>query len=392
MTVKTTNNLGVLLRSYEALHNWRALAMLAGSFVLGGLAISGGAAAGLSSGSAAVSMLMGLLGAIIIIVGMNASGLMLVDQAYDQPIRGFAPAFLGGVQAALYVIGLLILLGLGFGVILLAAYLLSLFGRIPGIGGFLGFLLGGPLVVVVALAYAVLLLAGPLMIAAVWHGEGFIASLSRAVGIVTQRPLEVFMHFLVLGLLVFPAVAFIFAVVFVGSMFVGGFFAAGSFGGMGMGGFGGMGGMGGFGGFGGMRGMEGVALGGAGMGGAGLSIGLVWFLAWSVVSLIYVLGMIFVYRAVSEGVESAGSEQIGQKLAQFKQKLDDYKPRPAPVAPPPPAPSVPPPPAAPPAEPSAPSPEPTSTAQSADTTHCPACGAAVQPDDVFCGSCGHRLK
>ncbi|OZB76183.1 MAG: zinc ribbon domain-containing protein [Thiomonas sp. 14-64-326] len=314
MTVKTTNNLGVLLRSYEALHNWRALAVLAGSFVLGGLAISGGAAAGMSSGSAAVSMLM---------------------------------------------------------------------GRIPGIGGFLGFLLGGPLVVVVALAYAVLLLAGPLMIAAVWHGEGFIASLSRAVGIVTQRPLEVFMHFLVLGLLVFPAVAFIFAVVFVGSMFVGGFFAAGSFGGMGMGGFGGMGGMGGFGG---MRGMEGVALGGAGMGGAGLSIGLVWFLAWSVVSLIYVLGMIFVYRAVSEGVESAGSEQIGQKLAQFKQKLDDYKPRPAPVAPPPPAPS------APPAEPPAPSPEPTSPAQVADTTHCPACGAAVQPDDVFCGSCGHRLK
>ena len=43
MTVKTTNNLGVLLRSYEALHNWRALTMLAGCFVLGGLAISGGA-------------------------------------------------------------------------------------------------------------------------------------------------------------------------------------------------------------------------------------------------------------------------------------------------------------------------------------------------------------
>jgi predicted lipid-binding transport protein (Tim44 family) len=143
--------------------------------------------------------------------------------------------------------------------------------------------------------------------------------------------------------------------------------------------------MGGMGGFGGMRGMEGVALGGAGMGGAGLSIGLVWFLAWSVVSLIYVLGIIFVYRAVGEGVESAGSEQIGQKLAQFKQKLDDYKPRPAPATPPAP-------PAASPAEPPAPSPEPTSAAQAADTAHCPACGADVQADDAFCGSCGHRLK
>ena len=42
-----------------------------------------------------------LLGAIIILVGMNASGLMLVDQAYEQPVRGFAAAFLGGMQAAL---------------------------------------------------------------------------------------------------------------------------------------------------------------------------------------------------------------------------------------------------------------------------------------------------
>ncbi len=62
MTVKTSNNLGVLLRSYEALHNWRALAMLAGSFVLGGLAISGGAAAEMSTGSGAVMLLMSVLG------------------------------------------------------------------------------------------------------------------------------------------------------------------------------------------------------------------------------------------------------------------------------------------------------------------------------------------
>ncbi len=378
MTVKTTNNLGVLLRSYEALHNWRALAMLAGSFVLGGLAISGGAAAGMSSGSAAVMMLMSLLGSIIIVVGMNASGLMLMDQAYDQPIRGFGPAFLGGVQSALYVIGLLILLGLGFAVVLLVAYLLSLLGRIPGLGGLFGFVLAGPLVVAVALAYAVLLLAGPLMIAAVWHGEGFIASLSRAVGIVIKRPLEVFMHFLVLGLLVFPAVAFIFAVVFVGSMFVGGFFASGSFGGMGMG-------MGGFGG--GMRSMEGLALGGGGMGGAGLSIGLVWFLAWAVVSLIYVLGLIFVYRAVSEGVGSEATELVGQKLAQFKQKLDEYKPRPAPDGIPPATPATTSQPAAD-AQPRVVSDQPAVPA----TGHCPACGAVVQPDDVFCGSCGHRLK
>lgn len=377
MTVKTTNNLGVLLRSYEALHNWRALAMLAGSFVLGGLAISGGAAAGMSSGSAAVMMLMSLLGSIIIVVGMNASGLMLMDQAYDQPIRGFGPAFLGGVQSALYVIGLLILLGLGFAVILLVAYLLSLLGRIPGLGGLFGFLLAGPLVVVVALAYAVLLLAGPLVVAAVWHGEGFVGSLSRAVGIVIKRPLEVFMHFLVLALLVLPAVGFIVAVVLFGSMSVGGFFATSGFGSWGTGGI--------------MRQFGPESMGGSGMGGAMLSIGLVWFLAWAVVSLIYVLGLIFVYRAVSEGVGSEATELVGQKLAQFKQKLDEYKPRGvSPGAPP-----------AAPGDGAATSTEQATGGATAPTTpnpptaaaaHCPNCGAAVQPDDVFCGSCGHKLK
>lgn len=381
MTVKTTNNLGVLLRSYEALHNWRALAMLAGSFVLGGLAISGGVAAGVSAGSAAVTLLMGLLGAIIMVVGMNASGLMLMDQAYDQPVRGFAQAFFGGIQAALYVIGLTILLWLGFAVVLLAAYLLSLFGRIPGIGGFFGFVLAGPLVVVVAMAYAVLMLAWPLMVAAVWHGEGFIASLSRAVGIVIERPLEVFMHLLVLVLLIFPAVAFISAMVFFGSMSVGGFFAASGFGSWVAGGL--------------MQQFGPEDMGGTGMGGAMLSIGLVWFLAWAVVSLICVLGVIFVYRAVSEGVGSEATALVGQKLAQFKQKFDEYKPRAVSPA----APS-----AAPPAAPgdgSAASAKPAADDASAPTTpnppavaaaHCPNCGAAVQPTDLFCGNCGHKLK
>lgn len=380
MTVKTTNNLGVLLRSYEALHNWRALAMLAGSFVLGGLAISGGAIAGASSGSALVAMLMSLIGGIVIVVGMNASGLMLMDQAYDLPKRGFGPAFLGGIQSALYVIGLLILLGLGFGVVLLGAFVLSLLGRIPGVGGFFGFVLAGPLVVVVALAYAVLLLAGPLMIAAVWHGEGFVASLSRAVGIVIKRPLEVFMHFLVLGLIVLPAMAFIFAVVFVGSMLVGGFFASGAlteltanFGMLMWHRYADMSGVG----------IDAVQAAVA----ATMSIGLVWFLAWSVVSLIYVLGLIFVYRAVSEGVGAEAAGVVGQKLAQFKQGLDEYKPRPVPVGTPPAAPAT--------------TGQPTADAQpravvdqaaAPATGHCTACGAVVQPDDMFCGSCGHRLK
>lgn len=375
MTLKSPHHLSALFRSYEALHNWRALAMMASSFMLGGLAIAGGMAAGQASGSGTVMLLMSLLGSILFVIGINASGLMLVDQAHDQPVRGFLPAFLGGIQSALSVIGLVILLGLGFALVVLAAYLLSLLGRIPGVGGFFSFVLAGPLVVVLAVAYAVLLLAGPLMIAAVWHGEGFLATLSRAVSIVIQRPLEVFMHFLVLGVVVLPAVAFIMAVVFLGSMLVGGFFMSGAFADMGRG-FGGLHGMGGF-------GMT------AGLQGAGLSIGLVWFLAWSVVSLIYLHGMIFVYQAVGEGMRSGSLDVVSHKLTRWKQKLDEYKPRAAAVA----------------ASPvsSAPTPHepPATTEQSPNAApaqprpgivRCAACNTVAHPDDVFCGSCGHRLK
>jgi hypothetical protein len=210
------------------------------------------------------------------------------------------------------------------------------------------------------------------MVVAVWHGEGFTASLSRAVGIVLERPLEVFMHFLVLGLLVFPAVAFISTAVFAGSLVVGGFFASGVIGSIGEIGVG-------------VRAMEDF-----GLGGAALSIGLVWFLASAVVGLIYVLGAIFVYRAVSEGVGSEATELVGQKLAQFKQKLDEYKPRAVSPAAPPAAPSADAAPSAAPAAdganaPAAPSPQ-------ASAAFCPNCGAAVQPTDLFCGSCGHKLK
>lgn len=388
MTVKTTNNLGVLLRSYEALHNWRALIMLAGSALLAGLAMAGGSIAVQNSGSYAVMGLMGVLAFIIAFVGMNASGLMLVDQAYDHPVRGFGASFIGGLQAALYAVGALILLGLGFAVVVLLVFLLSLLGRIPGIGGFFGFMLAGPSVVLVAMAYVVLLFAVPLMVVAIWHGEGLLGSLSHAADIVLKKPLEVFMHFLVLWLLVFPAAALIFGLVFGASMVVGGMYTPGAWNGASYD-SGGHGPMGMF-----MNSMANY-----GVGGPGISITLVLFLAWSVVGLIYVLGMIFVYRAVSEGVESEAAGLVRERLSKFKQKMNAYKPRGGlaqPTAP-----------AGPESQDTVPqdaeaaavppltvlegatNPEPPTQA---DAVRCPACGVEVRLEDAFCGSCGHKLR
>lgn len=385
MTVKTTANLGVLLRSYEALHNWRALTMLACSALLAGLAMAGGSIAVENSGSQAVMALMGILAFIIAFVGVHASGLMLVDQAYDQPVRGFGAAFMGGLQAALYAVGALILLGLGFAVVMLGVFLLSLLGRIPGIGGFFGFVLAGPSVVVVAMAYVVLLFTVPLMIVAIWHGEGLLGSLSHAADIVLKKPLDVFMHFLVLWLLVFPAAALIFGLAFGASSVIGGMYIPGAWdhAAYGAGGHGPMA-------------MLMSAMASYGFGGAGVSITLVLFLAWSVVGLIYVLGMIFVYRAVSEGVESVAVSLLRERLTQFKKKMDAYKPRMGAMSPDAAAAQD----AGPAAkdgvaeEPGSPAAPEAVTQQDppADVLRCPACGAQVRPEDAFCGSCGHKLR
>ena len=369
MTHRHTANLGVLLRCYEALQNWRALAMLAGTFVLGGLAISGGAAISAHDGSVAPAALLGLLGGLIIVFGLNAAGLILLDQAADQPLRGFTAAFLGGMQSALYLIGLSILLSLATAVVLLVAYLLTLLARIPGVGGFFAFLFAGPLVVVLTATYAVLALAGPLMTVAVWDGEGFIGSFSRAVGIVLKRPLEVLLHFLVLGILVFPATAFLVALVGAASFSIGGFYASAALSG------------GDYASGGGMMGM--LSNFGATAGGAGLSMGLVWFLVLAVTGLIYVLGTILVYRSTSEGVGDELNDAVSGRLSRLRRSLEENKPgrgngRGGAAR-----------------EPSSlpqPEPAPTPTAQGpAAATQCPSCHAEVAADDVFCGGCGARL-
>ena len=367
MTTRVNHNLGALLRCYEALYNWRALAMLAGSFVLGGLTISGGVAIAAHTQSEAPAVLLGLLGALIIIVGLNGAGLILVDQAYEQELRSLGAAFFGGIQSALYVIGLGLLLGLGMTLVMLFVYLLTLLARIPGMGGFFGFVFAGPLVLVLAAAYAVLALAGPLMVAAVWHGEGFLTSFTRAVAIVLKRPLEVLLHFLVLGVLVLPAAGFLGAIVGAASALVGGFYVSAAAGGDVASVF--SGGLSGW-----------VSDFGATAGGAGISMGMVWFLVLSVMSLIYGLGMILVYRSTNEGVGTEVADAVGATLSQFKRKLDEHKPR---AVDPRSAPQAP-------AEafvPSVPTPQ-----SSAAPQHCSACGSAVSADDVFCGNCGHRLR
>ncbi len=326
MERKAADNLGVLLRSYEALYNWRALVMLAGSFAVAGLIVIG--ALDLASGGAAravLAILLGLVALAVAIVGVNASGLMLTDQAYDRPSRSLAGAFLGALQVTLAAIGVLVLLGIGYALVFIGVFLLSLLARIPGIGGVFAFVLSGPSVLLLAMTMAVLVLAAPLALAGLWHGDGLMESLMRAVTIVVKRPLDVFMRFLVLALIVMPAALFLFAMISLGDMSVAGMYLmdamrsmSGTYATMGGGSQGGMG----------ITGMAASfgSLIGHGMGAAGVSSALVWYLAFGVVGLIHLLGVILIYESVSEGVGLDGLDVLRQRARRITVKTGGQPP------------------------------------------------------------------
>ena len=136
---------------------------------------------------------------------------------------------------------------------------------------------------------------------------------------------------------------------------------------------------------------------------AGVGGGLLWALAWSLLSLVNLLGLNLVYLRVTEGLDSgaaeaalqAGLDEAKRQAAELGQKAKDAADRAreqakqaaAPKAADVPAPPITPA-ATPPAAPAAAS---VPTPPIVSLT-CPQCHAAVGHDDGFCGTCGHKLK
>ncbi len=376
MDINSTYKLGILLRSYDALHNWRALLLLIASCVIAGLIVTAGISGGGSNHSAALFIALFLVAMLVLAIGVNAAGLALVDQADGQAFRGFVPATFGGVGATVRVVGALLLLGLGFAVLLAILYVISRLGQIPHLQAVFGFLLAGPSVVVLALAYAVLLLGVPLIFVVIWQGEGLVHAILRAIDIVVSRPLTVFIHFVVLWVIVFPAAAFVFWLTIFASIPVDGMYLSQSSGlASGLGSWftaqNGLGSLGGP--------LSLLREFGVGLGGASLSITIISLLAGAVVVLIYMLGLIYLFRSVSEGVGSEVSDMLRTKMADFKQKTEQRRARSSeapvvPRAPPTTTPTI------------------SSSATPNQMAFCPQCRQTIAANDVFCGACGFALK
>ncbi|MEO7009799.1 MAG: zinc ribbon domain-containing protein [Caldimonas sp.] len=431
---------GSVLQAIGGLRNRRALLALLGCLIVGVVvAMLAGRLGGIGS----------LLGALIMFIaagtGINAAGVLLMDQARGTPQRGLVDALVYGLMC----IPKLIVLGLALLLVAIAVFIVIaivfLICKIPVLGPVL-FVVAFPLSVVIAgMTVCGLFLCMLLALPAIWEGLTVMRAIAQTLTIARTRLVEALLLLAVVWLLCLFVGLVVFGILGSGMIPTLGM-SASILGGGGFGGmesmFGMMQGYGGYGAFGG--GGSGYAIAGA-IGG-----GLLWALASTLIWQVFLLGLNLVYLRMTEGLDSAATE------AALMRGLDDAKRRtaelgerakaaanrggqpglpPAYTAPPagpvaptnptaptnpiapiapaagatpatyaPPAPTsapdaptqaYPPPPAyAPPPQtpPQVPSPPAPTYVPSATAIACPNCSAACTTDDLFCGVCGQRLK
>lgn len=408
-----------LFQSINGLRNRRALAALLGCMVVGILV------AGLFSLMATrlgffVAFLGGLFLFVAAATGIHAAGVLLMDQARGAPLRSLPDAVVYGLLCIPKFIVLVLALALVAIAVFIALAIVYFICKIPVLGPIL-FVVVFPLSVVISgLTLCGLFLCMFLALPAIWEGATITRAIAQALAIARSRLVESILLLAVVGLLSGVIGFIVFSVLFTGLMPSIGLSASilggdGLYSLMGMmrrggGDFGEMGG-----------GMGGGIGGGAGSAGyaiaAGIGAGLLWALAGSLLSLVYLLGLNLVYLRVTEGLDVGATEaalkarlddakrqavDLGQKARDAAERARDQARQSAAAAQASAAaaaaaavsrPATPVEPAAPPPTASPPDLTPGPAAPAAATAPtCPQCLATVGKDDLFCGICGFRLK
>ena len=430
---------GSVLQAIGGLRNRRALLALLGCLIVGVIvAMLAGRLGGVGA----------LLGALIMFIaagtGINAAGVLLMDQARGTPLRGLVDALVYGLMC----IPKLIVLGLALLLVAIAVFIVIaivfLVCKIPVLGPIL-FVVAFPLAVVVAgMTLCGLFLCMLLALPAIWEGLTVMRAIAQTLTIARTRLVEALLLLAVVWFLCLFVGLVVFGILGSGLIPTLGM-SASILGGGGLGGmesmFAMMQGYGGYGAFGGGGG--GYAIAGA-IGG-----GVLWALSSTLIWQVFLLGLNLVYLRMTEGLDSTAAEaallrglddakrrtaELGERAKAAANRAGQpgvppaYTPPPAgpvaptnpttstgPVAPLVPAAGAAPATYAPPAPTSAPDaptqayPAPPTYAPPPATSHmppppaptyvppataiaCPNCSAACTTDDLFCGVCGQRLK
>lgn len=360
--------LDLLLRSGEALRNWRALATLVATGVAAIVVLMALA----SAGKPFLHFIGALLAGLVASVGISATGIQLMDQALGNPPGAIGAAVVDGAFAALRLF-VLALMGIAVAVAaIIVVSILLLVCKIPGVGGLLYAVVLPVSVLTMAFIYASLYFMASLAGPAVWSGATLRQAAAALYMVIKNRLVEAALGVILLSFLMAFIGVLIGAFVGGGTTIVAGLSIGilGSsldMGGLGMilGAMGRMGGMGGNG-------------GGTLFYGAMFGFGILAALIGAVLSCMILLGINRLYLHLTADLDLAsadaalaqGLEQAKQRAAEMQEearrRAEEMRQRsqPAPAAAP---------------------------GAAAAALVCPACQGAIVAGDKFCENCGHKL-
>ncbi len=288
-----------LLRAVGGLRNTRALIAWLGCAIVGVLCV------GVLSLLGTFGTLLGMLIFMVALgTGVNAAGLLQMDQARGAPLRSLANALIYGLTC----IPRLIVLGLAFfavtTVFFLALALVLAICKIPFIGPVLyAFVLPFAIVatgVLLTAVFACMLLSLP----AIWEGSPIARALTQTFAIARSRLVETLLLLVVVGVLCFVVAMIVFGVLFNGLVPV----IALSTRILGGGGGDAVGG--------GLADFANNMLQGSGSGYAiagGIGFGVLWSAAGALVGQVYLQGLNLVYLRVTEGLDLGAAEAALQR-------------------------------------------------------------------------------
>lgn len=362
-----------LLSAVDAMRNWKAAALLLGSLLAAGLI---GSLGGIVSFRVhvAVGAVFFLLAFAVVFYGINAVGIMMMDEAQGGSARPMLAAVLTSLAIGHRIILVLLLTLLTYFVGIAVMALLLLICKIPGLGPLLFAFIFPLCVVVSGLAiFAGYTVIGTLTGPAVWSGATTMQALSRLAAIARQRIVVVILSVLVLLLICSFVGGILLSILLTGTLVTGGM-SAGIIGvsGMNMGSALNI------------IGMSGESYGGGGDSGhlaaGAFGWGIVMAIALTLPLLVYLRGLCQLFLANIQGVDvSAMEQQLRSTLDAAKRGAAEIKAKGDALA----------------AQQAQRFEKPVDAQPAASPTppqlKCAVCATPYVPGDLFCAGCGHKL-
>lgn len=371
---------GSLLDSIDAVRNWRAVVLVLVTLVSATLVAAVGAS--LVQVSAAFTGLFSLTALGIAFYGVNAAGMMMMDEAHGHPSRPISAAVMSSLATSHRLILVLVIIAGIYLLGMLAFAILLFICKTPGIGPFLYTFVFPAGVVVSGIAiFAVPTVIFPLSAPAIWSGASTMGGVSQLITVARKRLLLVVLLMFAVGLIAGGVGGLVGLVLASGTSLTALLSTAvlgresgglpGITSGLMGGGFGG-----------GLGGYAAAAMAGG---------GIVYAAAITLPGLVYLRGASSVYLRAIEGLDMAAEQEaLRERVAAAQAKAKELQAKvqaqaqqyaqraqtPAPAA------ASGPPSAAAPAS---------TVSPAAATPKCPDCGTAFVPGDAFCANCGRKL-